>query len=90
MNPNEDYLHRVKVFLQRELPQYKGGLSVNGNVLFFTVPAGQTFQPYYESLHTAVTTCIARIRNREYDLDFTVRSPNQQRDFKLYKPVPAR
>jgi len=87
MKPNEDYLNRVKVFLEQELPQYKGVLAVNGNMLLFTVPADQTFQSYYESLHAAVTACIARIRNLECDLDFTVRSPNQERDFKIYKPV---
>jgi hypothetical protein len=90
MKPNEDYLNRVKVFLEQELPQYKGVLTVSGNLLLFTVPVSDTFQPYYESLHAAVTACIARIRNLEYDLDFTVRSANQERDFKVYKPVSVR
>ena len=83
MNP--EYLNKVLIFLQQELPVYKNDMSLKGPVILFHLPEGQAFQPYFENLFTAVSGCTSRIRNREYDLDFKVWSPNQERDFKILK-----
>ena len=82
---NEEYLNRVKIFLAQELPAYRGAVSVSGGKLVFRVPEGRAFQPYYDAVFAAVNGCIARIRNRECDLDFSVQSAVQERDFKIGK-----
>lgn len=41
-------------------------------------------------LHTAVTGSISRIRNREIDLEFTIRSKNQEHDFSIIKQPVSR
>ena len=82
---NEEYLNRVKIFLAQELPAYKEVLAVSGGKLVFRVPAGQVFQPFYEAVFAAVNSCVSRIRNREWDLDFSVQSAMQERDFKIMK-----
>jgi hypothetical protein len=82
---NEEYLNRVNIFLQQELPGYKDELALKSGTFVFTLPAGLAFQSYYEGLFAAVSACVSRIRNRESDLDFKVWSPNQERDFTILK-----
>lgn len=82
---NEEYLNRVLIFLQQELPGYKNLLALKAGKFVFTLPAETAFQLYYESLFTAISACTGRIRNRKHDLDFKVWSPNQERDFKVLK-----
>ncbi|TFF34561.1 hypothetical protein [Mucilaginibacter psychrotolerans] len=82
---NEKYLNRVLIYLHREMPKYKNDLLLKTAQFVFILPAGMVFQPYYEDVHTAVSTCTGRIRKREMDLDFKVWSPNQERDFKILK-----
>lgn len=82
---NKEYLDKVVIFLQQELPQFKADISLIGNTIEFQVAEGQIFQTYYDKVHQAVGLSINRIRNRDFDLDFTVKSKNQERDFKIYK-----
>ncbi|HTD99026.1 MAG TPA: hypothetical protein VK668_07045 [Mucilaginibacter sp.] len=82
---NEEYLNRVLIYLQQELPEYRAALSLKAGKFVFTLPEGLAFQPFYEKLFAAVSACTGRIRNREYDLDFKVWSPNQERDFTVLK-----
>ena len=76
-------MNRVRIYLQQELPEYKGLLTLSGGKLVFAVPLGEAFQPFYERVFPAVNRCMARVRNRECDLDFCVRSPAQERDFRI-------
>jgi hypothetical protein len=80
-----EYLKRVVVFLQQELPEYQEMLAVKANQLVFTVHPGAAFEPFYQKLFASVTSCTTRIRNREIDLEFKVWSPTQERDFKVLK-----
>lgn len=82
---NEEYLNRVLTYLHQEMPKYKNDLSLKAAQFVFILPAGIAFQPYYEDVFTAVSTCTGRIRKSEIDLDFKVWSPNQERDFKILK-----
>jgi hypothetical protein len=84
-----EYLEKVLIYLQQELPGYKADITLENGVLVFRVPQGKAFQPYYESVFAAASACIGRIRNQEIDLAFSVKSPNQERDFCLLKPVGA-
>jgi hypothetical protein len=84
---NDEYLNRVLIFLQQELPGYKDQMALKAGKFVFTLPEGTAFQPWYESVFAEVSACTGRIRNREYDLDFKVWSPNQERDFKILKKV---
>lgn len=80
-----EYLNRVLIFLQQEMPEHRGVLSLNNNVLVFNLPDGSTFQPFYETIFAGVNQHINRIRQRECDLNFRVWSPTQERDFKILK-----
>ena len=82
---NEEYLNRVLIYLQQELPAYREMLKLQLGKFIFSVPEEAPFQSYYESVFAAVSAATGRIRNREYDLDFNVWSKNQERDFKILK-----
>jgi len=82
---NEEYLNRVLIYLQQELPAYREVLKLQLGKFVFSVPEETPFQSYYESVFVAVSAATGRIRNREYDLDFNVWSKNQERDFKILK-----
>lgn len=82
---NQDYLNRVLTYLQQELPQHKDSIqAVNGRIIV-TLTDNCNFQQAYELLHPNFLTCIGRIRNRAIDLEFTIRSASQERDFKILK-----
>lgn len=80
-----EYLQRVLIYLQQELPAYKEMLRLNKEQFIFSVPDVTGFQPFYEKLFAEVNTCIGRVRNREVDLDFKVWSKYQERDFTILK-----
>ncbi|WPU96919.1 hypothetical protein SNE25_15465 [Mucilaginibacter sabulilitoris] len=48
-------------------------------------PVDTAFQPYYEKLFTSVSECVGRVKNRKKDIDFTLQSPVQARDFRIIK-----
>jgi hypothetical protein len=78
-----EYLEKVKIYLQQEMPDFEAGICLVWEVLVFRVPARQVFQAYDDAVFAEVTTCITRIRNREPALDFLVRSDFQERDFAI-------
>jgi len=80
-----EYLKRVVIYLQQELPEYQEMLTVKTNQIVFNVHPGAVFEQFYQKLFASVSTCTARIRNREIDLEFKVWSPTQERDFKILK-----
>jgi len=83
---NTAYLNRVLVYLQQELPEdYRESIKLNGENLVITIPETANFGQTYEILHQKIAENINRIRSREIDLEFTVRSKNQERDFKILK-----
>lgn len=82
-----EYLEKVRIYLQQEMPGYKADVKLEDGVLVFRVPEGKAFEPYYEAVFVGTSACIGRIRNQEVDLTFSVKSPNQERDFRLLKPV---
>lgn len=82
---NEEYLNKVLIFLQQELPQFKQDMRISGALIRFTLPEGQAFQPYFEAVQQGVTASVNRIRKRESDLNFSVFTKTQERDFKIRK-----
>lgn len=82
---NDEYLNKVKTFLEQEMPKHRDDLRLDGAVFVFSMPEGRIFQPYYEEVHQGVTAHIARIRQRRTDLSFKVWSAFQERDFKILK-----
>lgn len=83
---NADYLNRVVIYLQQELPEdYRQLVRLSGEKLIISLPETANFSQVYEVLHQTITNSIGRIRNREIDLEFTIRSKNQERDFKISK-----
>jgi hypothetical protein len=83
---NRSYLNRVLTYLQQELPEsYRDGVMLLGEKLIIAIPDTVNFQQTYEVLHVHIIDSINRIRNRDIDLEFTVKSPVQERDFKILK-----
>jgi hypothetical protein len=83
---NIDYLNRVLIYLQQELPEnHREHISLTGEKLVVILPETANFSQAYETLHPAIISSINRIRNREIDLEFSIRSKNQERDFKISK-----
>jgi hypothetical protein len=83
---NTTYLNRVLIYLQQELPEkYREHIQLAGEKLVITLPDEGSFQQDYEALHQTIVSSIGRIRNRDIDLDFTVRLVAQERDFKILK-----
>ncbi|EHQ24681.1 hypothetical protein [Mucilaginibacter paludis] len=83
---NTAYLNRVLIYLHQELPQqYREQIRLTDEKFIVTVPDTSNFQSVYELLHPTIVSCINRVRNRDMDLEFTIRSKNQERDFKILK-----
>lgn len=83
---NTPYLNRVLIYLQQELPEiHREHIKLTGEKLVLFVPGKINFDQTYESLHQTIVNCISRIRNREIDLEFTIKSKVQERDFKILK-----
>lgn len=81
----EEYLKKVLIYLKQELPEYQDQLGIADGRLVFMVPLNTPFQPYYERLFTSISERVGRVSNRKRDIDFTVRSPTQERDFRIIK-----
>ena len=83
---NGAYLNMVRVYLQQELPEtYREYIQVSKEKLIIAIPDTVNFNQVYETLQETITDCINRIRNRDIDLEFTIRSVTQERDFKILK-----
>ena len=83
---NTPYFNRVLIYLQQELPEdYREHVCVINEKLIITIPDSVNFHQVYNTLHQAVVASISRIRSRDIDLEFTIKSKNQERDFKICK-----
>ncbi|GAA4326357.1 hypothetical protein GCM10023149_29080 [Mucilaginibacter gynuensis] len=81
-----EYLNRIMVYLKQELPPvYRDRIVINEGVLIVKLPEDVSFNDTFNVLHPLILSNVQRVRNREYDLNFSVCSPNQLRDFKIYK-----
>lgn len=83
------HLIQVRVFLKQELPApYNELINIEDDRIVISLPDnGKPFNANYEEVFNMVNENVARIRNREYDLDFTVKTANQLRDFRIYKKL---
>ncbi|MDB5061963.1 MAG: hypothetical protein JWP67_1806 [Mucilaginibacter sp.] len=80
------YLNRVLIYLQQELPEnYREHIQLTGEKLVIAVPHADNFQQVYEDLHQTIISCVGRIRNRDIDLEFIIKSQVQERYFKILK-----
>lgn len=71
---------------KQELPEnYREQIKHNGEKLIVTIPDTANFSQVYENLHQAIVSSIQRVRVRQVDLEFTIRSKVQERDFKVLK-----
>jgi len=83
---NTPYLNRVLIYLQQELPEiYREHITLTGGKLVITLTGTADFNLGYETLQQTIVNNISRIRNRQIDLEFTIKSKFQERDFKIFK-----
>jgi hypothetical protein len=83
---NEVYLNMVRIYLQQELPEiYRKHIKQTDERLVISIAETDNFNQVYEILQETIAVCIDRIRNREIDLEFTIQSTIQRRDFKIWK-----
>lgn len=82
---NETYLQKVLIYLQQEMPDRKEQIRVLGGRLVINIAADEQFHPAFEHIQQSITESMNRVRNRETDLEFTVKSAIQERDFKILK-----
>jgi hypothetical protein len=81
------HLIMIRVFLKQEMPPpYNELISIEDDKIVIRLPDnGKPFNDNYDEVFKLVSDNVARIRNRESDLDFSVKATNQLRDFKIYK-----
>ena len=85
---NEVYLNMVRTYLQQELPEaYREHIKLTDERLVISIADTTDFNRVYENLYEIITSSIDRIRNREMDLEFTIQSTIQRRDFKIWKQL---
>lgn len=83
---NTEYLNMVRVYLQQELPEtYREHIKLSGEKLVISIADTANFSEVYETLHETIVGSINRIRNRDIDLEFTIQSTIQERDFKIWR-----
>ena len=81
-----EYLEKVLIYLKQELPDnYKDGIEIADSSFVVSVPNGTSFSTGYEELFKCINASIGRVRVREFDFEFIVKSENQQREFKILK-----
>ncbi|MDT3401022.1 hypothetical protein [Mucilaginibacter terrae] len=82
------YLKKVLIFLKQELPEeYRGSLEFHNDKFVLTLPENEAFQSSYQSLHALILTQVNRIRDRQIDLHFTIKSKFQERDFTIIRSI---
>jgi hypothetical protein len=81
-----DYLNKVLIYLRQELPDnYKNNIELSNQTLIVSLPVGIKFNEEFDEIHNAIIKSTTRVRNREIDLKFTVKTEFQQRDFIILK-----
>lgn len=82
---NEAYVHKVLIYLQQEMPERRGQIRAIGGKLIVDIPVTEEFQPAFDHFQQSATNSINRIRNREIDLQFTIKSGLEEREFMILK-----
>ena len=81
-----EYLNRVLTYLKQELPdQYGNMFQLVDNRFTISIRDDVNFITVYDDIYTSISNSISRIRNREIELDFNVKSTHQERDFRILK-----
>ena len=81
-----EYLNRVLTYLKQELPEQYGNMfQLVDNRFTISIRDDVNFITVYDDIYTSISNSISRIRNREIELDFNVRSNCQERDFRILK-----
>jgi len=77
----------VRVYLSQELPPpFNNLLSVVDDRIRITLPnTGKSFNEVYAMVHPMIVECINRIRELKYNIDFTIWSETQLREFTIAK-----
>ncbi|MES2265606.1 MAG: hypothetical protein V4520_02520 [Bacteroidota bacterium] len=82
----KNYLNRVFIYLKQELPNaYRESITVDNDVFVITVPDDIGFNDLFSELHESIVASIERVRKRDYDLNFTIKSTRQLRDFTILR-----
>jgi antitoxin component HigA of HigAB toxin-antitoxin module len=82
----KQYLNRVLLYLKQELPNpYKESIELDEDTFVITLPDDEHFTIKCSEVHVKICTHIERVRTREYDLHFTIRSSRLQKDFTIVK-----
>jgi hypothetical protein len=81
------HLVMVRVYLKQELPPpYNELIEVEDDKIIIILPEnGQPFNVNYDHVFGMINQRVKEIRDRQYELNFTVRSQNQLRDFTILK-----
>ena len=81
-----EYLNRVLTYLKQELPdQYGNMIQLVDNRFTISIRDDVNFITVYDDIYISISNSIGRIRNREIELDFNVKSTHQERDFRILK-----
>ena len=81
-----EYLNKVLTYLKQELTEaYKSCISLKETKFIITMVDDVNFNTVFPEVHTQINKNIERVRNRKVDLNFSVRSKNQERDFMILK-----
>ena len=81
-----EYLNRVLTYLKQELPEQYGNMfQLVDNRFTISIRDDVNFITVYDDIYISISNSIGRIRNREIELDFNVKSTHQERDFRILK-----
>jgi hypothetical protein len=76
----------VRVYLKQELFPLFNDIEIEDETIIIRLPNnGLSFNLNYEKVFAMVSQRVKNLRNRDYDLHFTVRGINQLRDFTILK-----
>jgi len=79
----------ISVYLSQELPlPFNSLITVVDERIRITLPdKGKSFNEAYAVVHPMIIECINRVRELKYNIDFTIWTPDQLRDFTITKTV---
>ncbi|MGF7075353.1 hypothetical protein [Mucilaginibacter sp. 3215] len=82
-----NYLNMIRVYLNQELPPpFNTLVSVVDDRIKITLPdTHKSFNEAFAVVHPMIIECIGRIRELKYNVDFTIWTPGQLRDFTIRK-----
>jgi len=82
----KQYLNSVLLYLKQELPKsYRESIELDEDRFVITIANDEHFIIKSSELYVKISTNIERVINRDYDLNFTIRSSRHHRDFTILK-----